>query len=363
MEWQALKDENRTLRHLQMPCCGARATPKTSKLGTQFFAHTKVDGCATAPETAEHLLAKVMVAEAVKAGGWEVDTEVAGHTPSGEQWVADVLATKGKIRIAVEIQWSRQSQEETRRRQERYQQSGVRGLWLLRHPILLQEKQTPTFRLRYNEGNHGFSVQLPSGNFRSEFMGRRDQDEARYWQQNVALREFIIGSLNGRLRFAPAIGSRMPVMVITAPVQCWKCKKVTRIVLSLDFAADKLFRGHPSVSTRIYDFDEIEGCEDFLDAVLSVERRQRHGIREIKRRYSKTEKQTYLSNGCFHCDALQGRFFENTHRYEGKPTFSVEAELSERWACQLFSSYDSMMQWWFAEPSPETEHPDLAGTT
>jgi competence protein CoiA len=359
-DWEALKEQNRKLRHLQMSCCGARATPKTSKLGTQFFAHAKVDGCATPAETAEHLLAKVMVAEAVKAAGWQVDTEVSGCTPSGEQWIADVMATKGRARIAVEIQWSRQSQEETRRRQERYRQSGVRGLWLMQHPTLLREEETPTFLLRYNERSREFSVQIPSGRFRPEFMGNRIKDEPMYWQHNVALREFLIGSLSGRLRFAPAIGSRLAVTVFTAPVQCWKCKKVTRSILSLEFGVDRLFRGHSKLSMKIYDFDEIEGCEDFLDDVFSRERLQRHGIGTIMRRYSKTEKLSYLSNGCVHCDALQGRSFDHAHWYEAKPTYSIEAELSDRWACQLFNAYDNIMLWWFAESDKVVEHPDLA---
>ena len=149
-DWDALKEENRNLRHLRIACCEAKVTPKTSKLGTQFFAHGRTEGYASPAETAEHLLAKAMIAKAAKDAGWEVDTEVSGCTPSGEQWVADVLATKGKARIAIEVQWSRQDQEETKRRQERYRQSGVRGLWLLRHPTLLLEKDTPTFRLRYN---------------------------------------------------------------------------------------------------------------------------------------------------------------------------------------------------------------------
>ena len=41
-----------------MVCCGSQATLKTSKLGTQFFAHKmkpKDSNCSTGGETAEHI--------------------------------------------------------------------------------------------------------------------------------------------------------------------------------------------------------------------------------------------------------------------------------------------------------------------
>jgi hypothetical protein len=348
-EWDALKDANRREKHLLMPCCDAKATPKTSKLGTQFFAHSKTEGCASPAETAEHLLAKSIIANAAKNAGWEVDTEVAGCTPSGEQWIADVLATKGKSRIAIEVQWSRQDQEETKRRQERYQMSGVRGLWLLRHPTLLVEKGTPTFRLRYDEASKAFSVLLPSPMFHAAIVGNHNKDEPRYWQQTEGLAAFIVGALRGRLIFAPAIGSTLPVNVTTATTDCWKCKKETNIVISVDFLAGNVFKDHPPICTTIYDFDEIDGCDDFLETVFASELLRQHGIGAIKRRFSKTMKGRYLSNGCVHCDALQGRFFDHELWHEAETAYTVEAELSDRWACQLFDSNDEIMRWWFDE--------------
>ena len=97
--------------------------------------HHKTKGtCVYAPETEEHHYLKRAVMIAARKNGWKAQTEVKGVTPSGEEWIADVLAQKGKYKIAIEIQWSGQTNEETLRRQQRYKESGIRGLWMLRQP-------------------------------------------------------------------------------------------------------------------------------------------------------------------------------------------------------------------------------------
>ena len=346
-EWVGLKAENLNRRHLTMPCCGAKAVLKTSKLGTQFFAHARIGECTTAPETAEHLLAKNIIAKAVLTAGWEVGTEFSGQTPDGDEWVADVMAIRDHQRIAIEVQWSKQDQEETKRRQERYMRSGVRGLWLMRHLNLLVEKEIPTYRLRYKEDSHSFSVLMPSSSFNASWVGNHNKDDLHFWQQEIDLSTFVIGALNGSLKFAPAIGQRMPVTVSTAPVQCWRCKGATNIIIGIEFEAGKILIEHPSITADIYDFDEIYECDDFLYTVFSPALLKQHGIGQIKRRFSRTVGGEYLSNGCVHCDALQGRFFDHDSWYEAKATYTVEAELSDRWACQLSNSYDQMFRWWF----------------
>lgn len=132
-DWISLKEDKCAV--FTMSCCSNQAILKTSKLGTQFFAHkVKPDSssCSTGSESDEHMDIKRLVMQELARNGWNVEVEKRGITPNGEEWIADIYAEKGKFKIAIEVQWSPQTFIETRRRQEKYKQSGVRCAWLLR---------------------------------------------------------------------------------------------------------------------------------------------------------------------------------------------------------------------------------------
>jgi competence CoiA-like predicted nuclease len=149
---------------------------------TRYPAHARSRECITAPETAEHLLAKDIIAKAVLAAGWEAKTECAGQSFGNEDWIADVMAIKDRKRIAIEVQWSRQDREVTKLRQERYMRSGVTGLWLVRHTQnLVMENDTPVFRLRFQEEARTFLVMLPSPSFDTFLVNSHNKHDRRFW--------------------------------------------------------------------------------------------------------------------------------------------------------------------------------------
>src|SRR5690606_37344110 len=125
-----LKRQLRTNRSVsRLPCCSAQAVAKTSKLGTQFFAHYVKNACDTGGETEAHLLAKRALYEGCRDAGWEALTEAA--SPDGA-WRADVLASRDGVHVAFEIQWSRQTVGRTMERQQGFSQRNVRCVWLFR---------------------------------------------------------------------------------------------------------------------------------------------------------------------------------------------------------------------------------------
>src|SRR5215213_10264859 len=108
-EWQALALKNKEARHLRMPCCSAHVALKRSRLATPFFAHIARRECKSTSETDEHRYLKWLAVMAARSHGWTAETEAMETTPSGEPWRADVLARKGKYKVAIEVQWSRQA--------------------------------------------------------------------------------------------------------------------------------------------------------------------------------------------------------------------------------------------------------------
>jgi len=345
--WENLRKANAKAKDLRMPCCDASVVLRTSKLGTKHFAHARIGSCTTAPETAEHLFAKMAVVEAIRGTDWTPLPEQAGCTSSSEEWRADVLAVKGNAKVAFEIQWSRQDNTETERRQKRYDEAGVRGLWLFRQKDFPIGKETPAFRLVFEPATKSFRILLPSPHYHPEWVGM-DKDAAYLWGQSIPLSAFIKGTLKGQLRFAPALGLTMPVEISKVEIQCWRCKKVTGVVMGLNFAASRVLPGCPDIPTSIYDLsDELPNGDAVVMSMLPASLLKSHDIGVIKPRYSKTAGGGYLSNGCVHCDALQGRFFEHNYAFDGKKAFEIDVEFKAEWGPLLESAESHIYRWWF----------------
>lgn len=118
--WSGLRGKDIVLQP-----CGHPGFPRVSGLGTKHFVHARDCGCVHA-ESAEHLRVKAVIAAAAAAAGWSAATEV-----PGEGYVADVMAERGPVRIAFEVQRSRQVLREYERRQATYAAAGVRCTWLV----------------------------------------------------------------------------------------------------------------------------------------------------------------------------------------------------------------------------------------
>jgi hypothetical protein len=348
--WNELRKDNAANKSLRMPCCDSGVTLRISKLGTKHFAHTRRGPCSTAPESAEHLLAKRTIVDGIRRTDWTALPEQAGVSPNFGPWIADVLSTKEKSKIAFEVQWSKQADAATRHRQDRYRAAGVRGLWFFRQHDFPIAKEIPAFRLVLDEGGKVFSVKLPSPSYHPGFMSARFLDKEHYWQQSIELAEFVAGALQGRLRFAPALGATMPVEVHTASTECWRCKKPTQIVMSLIFSASRVFKGCADIDLTIHSFgDFLQNGAGIVMAMLPSHLLAEHGIGAIKPRFSRTEGSTYLSNGCVHCDALQGRFFEHELAYQSSKAFEVEAKFEKEWGTLMDDAGSDFQRWWFDE--------------
>jgi hypothetical protein len=73
-----------------------RRYPENQQAGDAVLCHKSRADCQSAPESAEHLKAKVIIAESARSAGWQVFTEESGTDPDGSPWIADVLCALGQ---------------------------------------------------------------------------------------------------------------------------------------------------------------------------------------------------------------------------------------------------------------------------
>ncbi len=234
----ALTATNRHVRHLRTLCCGAPLVLKTSRLGTRFFAHLALGGCASGDESPEHLALKAAAIAAARAASWRAEAEVAGMTPDGQPWRADVLANRGTSRIAIEVQWSPQPDDETRRRQARYAVSGVRGLWLFRGGFAA-DPDVPAVRVRGTLAKGLTILDRPPAAFFAAVFDRR-------------------------LRFGFPAGSVADAVVEGAVVRCWGdgCGAMARAVTRVDLSV--------GASACAVDLSDFAAAPDLLAAVVTA---------------------------------------------------------------------------------------------
>jgi hypothetical protein len=345
--WENLRARNRKDRALKMTCCGADVVLRQTKLGTQYFAHAKKGSCAAGTDTAEVMLAREAIAKAARRAGWNVSVETPATSGGEDGRKLDVLANReGGKSVAFKVQWGRLPLDEVARYQAMFQAAGIRTLWLMRQQSIPVEKATPAFRLSHDGEANSCVVSFPGPYYHPAFVSSKNSDGPDYWRQHVDLSSFVEAALAGRLRFAPQVGRTLPLDVCVAYTDCWRCKKTTGLVIDLCFAASRVLQGAADVTAKIYDFDDESKGAALLMSTLPVETLARHGIGPIKPRYSRTEGQPYLSNGCIHCDALQGRFFDHEGAYDAQPVFSVDVLFDDRWVSHL-EDREAIDKWWF----------------
>lgn len=278
-----------------------------------------------------------------RACGWEAQTEVPGIAPSGEKWIADVLATKGSVRIAVEVQWSAQTSSETLRRQKLYRESGVRGLWLLRQPGFPAMRELPAVCIG-GDLNEGFYALLP---YRRAKVTRNDRIKRSGWKSVIPMRDLLHAAFTQRFKWGliTEIGEGAEAEVFVAESDCDQCRVITDIVAGVD-----LIIAGSRFDFSLRDFTSYKGPVSEFFREISAE----YELRHIKVRYSRAVRERYLSNGCSGCDRLIGDFHLVSYREHAKVVCRFPVELTDEWL-DLIKSSDSFdreaPEWWVLDTS------------
>ncbi len=237
--------------------------------------------------------------------GWEAISEF-----SENDWIADVIAIKGKNRIAFEIQWSNQTYEKTKERQTKYKKDNIRCCWFFKKPpkefdrwgdSLIADKNIPLFKIYESE---------------------KKDILVNHYEKVFPIREFVKSLLEGQIKFCENLVSKrnQKIKISFIEIECWKCKTKQNIYFIQDCLEsrcgksirfddemwnDNALKYHPKILKEVNEF-------------LKTEKGKKVIIGEIKKRYSRTTKSYYKSFGCCNCDAIFGDWYLQTEILEAK---------------------------------------------
>lgn len=102
----------------------------------------------------------------------------------------------------------------------------------------------------------------------------------------------------------------LKIGLIVDSIPCWQCHKISHSIYAVEIIyMDTYIQLHTHVEPQLLD--------KFDHTIL-----KQYQLGEVKERYSKTMQQRYLSEGCFYCDALFGKFYLSDSRMEYEITLS-----------------------------------------
>ena len=304
-EWRDLKRDHRT-RGLRLPCCEAVAIPKTSHRGTQFFQHKARGPCTTAPETADHIECKAIIARSAEEAGWQAETEMRGEAPDGRSWVADVLCSKpGRPwRIAFEVQLTQESEDILRERQARYSASGVRCAWLLKNPPpwfwQRPDPDIPAFTLSLTDGAGGWQPSV-----RNTYRARKNGTAGHgpvVVTQSPPLADFVRLALSGGLKWRTMEGEAIPVTFTVGEMACAECEGPVYVASQVVLLFEHVW---PGAGCRYQNARGTVFHHSELREALRKVRRKYHGLTLFNREQTRAgEVISKVSAKCPRCGAL-----------------------------------------------------------
>ncbi len=206
----------------------------------------------------------------------------------GKDWRADVLVLANGKKYAFEVQISKQNLNRTLERQNKYTRDNIIGCWLFeKEPKQKDELENlPLFKIS-NDKN--LTVSLKD-------------------RKKLPLKTFISDFLNDEIKFCQTLNTQA-LEIRFLEMKCWKCGHLNHIyyvgnlispcnakILHADIEMwqDSKFMFEPEIIKVVTQYVQKS---NFLE------------MGEIKKRYSGTIDNSYLSFGCSKCDSIFGDWF------------------------------------------------------
>ena len=189
---------------------------------------------------------------------------------------------------------------------------------------LVADKETPAFKIFKDENSNILAqvgkVQMP-------------------------LKALISNLLARKLKFCEHIRSapKQKVTIIFFEMKCWKCGTLQycytvepslKSVCNCDFDVERS-------SWDDHDIDKHPGVYAAVQDFLQTEEGRQLKVGPVKKRYSRTVADSYLSHGCYYCDAIFGDFHlieEKLYAFTGVYTIIDNALMSKPiwWILRVF---------------------------
>ncbi len=239
----------------------------------------------------------------------------------GQGWRADVFIPNNGKPIAFEIQLSPQSLRKTLERQSKYIRDGIIGCWLFENPVAKLNDERPDLPLFYVEDRADSLLKVNLGD-----------------RRKIDLHTFLENFISNNIQFKSVAKTKNTQIVnlVFYNMECWKCQEMNHL-----FYVDTPFYSACNAAIQpdeaLWESNSMEYRPEIVElAQKFIESRKDLDLKlgQIKKRYSKTVDNSYISFGCYKCDSIFGDWFIRDAKLEliyapKELTYQGEIELRE----------------------------------
>lgn len=154
----------------------------------------------------------------------------------------------------------------------------------------------------------------------------------------MPLRDFTSRLLNRRIRYCNHITAKpvQDVTIVLFHTNCWKCNEGQHL-----WTVDETLKTHCGQLIHkmgsTWSSDQLDKRADIYAAVqnfLATDQGKHLRVGQLKKRYSNTIRNSYLSHGCYSCNSIFGDFFLGSEKRGGlfdpnSIRFTVKIEIGE----------------------------------
>lgn len=313
--WEKIKEDiSLDKNSLLLPCCGKSAYLRKSVFGTKHFVHRK-SSCKlySYSDNNESLKIKTDIVLACDSCGYKVLTEVI--TP---EWSADVLAEKGKVKIAFHV--TQKYFEKALELQGIYEKNNIRGCWFFKDKIsdrVVPREDLPIFYFSLDKNKN---------------------TQVLFNDEQIPIKNFVKILLSGQIKFSNKLISKpyQEITIIFFEITCFKCSKqshayyVDKPLYNTSTCGIKMSRKQNKFIPYTFNPSRLIEKEFESEIISSVQKyleteKDKNLKVKIKNINRISEEKDYKF-GCYWCDNIFAKSFLERESIPVKAKFAMQKE-------------------------------------